>query len=81
MHHIRFRSQQGRGRFRNLIPLCKKHHALAHTSRVFADQLREDRTQIFNEYYWADKYDLFKLNLIPTPTDEMYERFYEGGRK
>lgn len=75
MHHIRFRSQQGRGQYRNLIPLCKKHHALAHTSRIFADQLREERTQQYSEWYWCDKYDLFKAGLITNTEENEFEKF------
>jgi hypothetical protein len=81
MHHIRFRSQQGRGQYRNLMPLCKKHHALAHTSRVFADKLRDDRIRMYGEWYWADKYDLCKNNLIPNTEDKTFESFMEGEQK
>lgn len=75
MHHIRFRSQQGRGTYRNLIPLCKEHHGLAHRNRVFADQLRRERIQAYGEWYWADKFDLWKQNLIPNTTDKAFEDF------
>jgi hypothetical protein len=75
MHHIQFRSQQGRGQFRNLIPLCKAHHGLAHTSRFFADGLREERIEKYGNYYWADKFDLFKEKLIQNTTDECFESF------
>lgn len=79
MHHIRFRSQQGRGNYRNLIPLCKNHHNKAHQNREFADHLREQRIEQFGEWYWADKYDLFKAGLINNTTDGAYENFFLEG--
>jgi hypothetical protein len=78
MHHIRFRSQQGRGGFRNLLPLCKEHHMKAHKERSFADYLKEERKRIYGEWYWADKFDLFQENLIPNTTDKAFEKFMEG---
>jgi HNH endonuclease len=74
-HHLRFRSQGGRGKWRNLAPLCKEHHMKAHSDRKFADWLREEREKRFGSWYWADEYDLFKANLIPNTTKEMFERF------
>jgi HNH endonuclease len=81
LHHIKFRSQQGRGNFRNLIPLCKEHHTQAHTERTFADQLKGERIQTFGEWYWADKYDLFKAALIPNTDDKTFEAFMKGEEK
>jgi hypothetical protein len=82
MHHIRFRSQQGRGGFRNLLPLCKEHHMKAHKERSFADKLKEERESIYGKWYWADKFDLFQENLIPNTTDKAFEKFMveEGER-
>lgn len=78
LHHIRFRSHQGRGQYRNLIPLCKEHHNQAHTNRMFADLLRDERKDTFGEFYWCDKYDLFKAGLIVNTTDSEFEKFFEG---
>lgn len=77
MHHIKFRSQGGRGGYRNLIPLCKKHHMLAHKDRQFSEKLRSEREKRFGKWYWADRFDLFKAGLIPTPTEECFERFMQ----
>lgn len=77
LHHIKFRSQGGRGKWRNLIPLCKEHHMKAHSDRQFAEWLRAEREKRFGEWYWADKYDLFKAGLIPNTTDEMFERYMQ----
>lgn len=77
MHHIVFRSQGGRGGYRNLIPLCSKHHRWAHQSRDFADKLRKHREKQFGPYFWADKWDLFKAGLIKDAKDEEFEKFFE----
>lgn len=75
MHHLRFRSHQGRGNYRNLIPLCNKHHGLAHTNKNFADSLREERMERYGEWYWCDKFDLLKAGLIVNSTDEEFEKW------
>jgi 5-methylcytosine-specific restriction endonuclease McrA len=75
IHHIKFRSQGGKGGYRNLIPLCKQHHNQAHSDRDFADRIRNRRELMFGEWYWADKWDLFKRVLIPNSTDEAFETF------
>ena len=77
-HHLRFRSQGGRGKWRNLVPLCKEHHMKAHSDRKFADWLREERKKRFGSWYWADEYDLFKAGLIPNTTKEAFEKYMEG---
>ena len=76
-HHLRFRSQGGRGKWRNLAPLCKEHHMQAHSDRKFADRLREEREKRFGSWYWADEYDLFKAGLIPNTTKEAFETYME----
>lgn len=75
MHHILFRSLMGKGGYRNLTPLCKEHHILAHSSREFSDKLRKERQKMYGEWYWADKYDLFKAGLIPNTDDKTFEKF------
>lgn len=74
-HHVRFRSQGGRGKWRNLAPLCKIHHQLAHQDRDFADWLRQEREARYGSWYWADEYDLFQAGLIPNTTKEAFEKF------
>ncbi len=75
MHHVKFRSQGGKGVYRNLVPLCEKHHRLAHTQRWFAEALRNERENMFGKYYWCDKRDLFKIGLIKDDTDWEFEKF------
>ncbi|AWO74945.1 HNH endonuclease [Geobacillus thermoleovorans] len=77
-HHVRFRSQGGRGKWRNLAPLCKIHHQLAHQDRDFADWLRQEREARYGSWYWADEYDLFQAGLIPNTTKEAFEKYMEG---
>jgi 5-methylcytosine-specific restriction endonuclease McrA len=74
-HHVKFRSHEGRGKWRNLMPLCVRCHRRAHDDKKFADWLRQEREKRFGPWYWADEYDLFKANLIPNTTKEMFERF------
>jgi 5-methylcytosine-specific restriction endonuclease McrA len=83
-HHIVFRSHMGSGNWRNLVPLCHRCHGFAHKYKTFAEQLREERTELFGEHFSKDKYSLFKEGLIQNTTDEAYERFMikqENGNK
>jgi 5-methylcytosine-specific restriction endonuclease McrA len=74
-HHIVFRSQFGTGQWRNLAPLCKRCHNLAHKYNSYAQQLREDREAIYGPHFHKDKWSLFKEGLIPNTTDETFEKF------
>lgn len=75
MHHIKLRSDSGKGNYRNLIPLCGNHHKLAHTSDLLIKGYQNMRENMFGKYYWCDKYDLFKLGLIEDPNDDEFEAF------
>lgn len=77
-HHLVFRSQMGSGNWRNLAPLCKRCHGMAHQLKTFAEQLREDRAYLFGEHFWKDKYTLFKEGLIPNTEDKTFEKFMRG---
>jgi 5-methylcytosine-specific restriction endonuclease McrA len=77
-HHIVFRSAFGSGNWRNLAPLCMKCHQRAHKDRAFADELRQERAAMYGEYFWADKYTLFKEGIIPNTTDEAYKRYMKS---
>lgn len=78
MHHVTFRGKQGRGVYRNLMPLCKQHHMMAHSSREFADNLREERIERYGEYYYMDAHDLTYHNLIDEPSQAKYEAFMKS---
>lgn len=75
MHHITFRSQGGRGKWFNLVPLCKELHEKCHRDREYADKWRKHKEETFGKYYAHDKYDLWKMGLIPNCTDDSYEEF------
>lgn len=77
-HHIVFRSKYGSGNWRNLVPLCNKHHQLVHKDRVLADYFRQQREDRFGTHFWKDKYALFKEGLIPNTTNEAFENFLKG---
>ncbi len=80
-HHIVFRSQFGSGNWRNLVPLCNKHHQLVHKDRVMADFFRREREKVYGPHYWKDRYTLFKEGLIPNTTSEAYEKFMKEEEK
>lgn len=75
MHHIVFRSQSGRGTWRNLVPLCKELHDKCHREREYAEYWRERAEQQFGKYFMCDKWDLYKKGLIVNCTDEAFEKF------
>ncbi|WP_100406246.1 HNH endonuclease [Bacillus solitudinis] len=88
MHHIVFRSQSGRKGYRNLVPLCKLHHDFCHEkfptkelreaySGWYAEMWREKHELKYGPFFAADKFDLYKANLISNTTDEAFERFME----
>lgn len=81
IHHARFRSQQGKGNFRNLIPLCKEHHMKCHKDFNYAEKWREWLVKRYGSYFWCDKYDLWKMGLIKDPTNEELEKFFEREEK
>lgn len=78
MHHIKLRSDSGKGTYRNLIPLCASHHRLTHTSSELIKGYQNMRETLYGEYYWCDKYDLFKLGMIEDPNDEEFEAFMKS---
>jgi 5-methylcytosine-specific restriction endonuclease McrA len=80
-HHIVFRSQMGSGNWRNLAPLCKRCHHMAHQLKTFAEQLREDRAAIYGPWFHADKYTLFKEGLIPNTEDKTFDKFMQQEEK
>lgn len=77
VHHARFRSQQGKGGFRNLIPLCKIHHMKCHKIFSYAEQWREWLIERYGELYYCDKYDLWKMGLIKEPDYNEFEKYMQ----
>lgn len=80
MHHVVYRSQGGRGGYRNLMPLCKSHHDMAHSSKEFADHLREERAEAFGEAFFTDEHDLYDAGLIGEATKANFENYMNRGR-
>ncbi|GIN88685.1 hypothetical protein J6TS2_50710 [Heyndrickxia sporothermodurans] len=77
-HHIRFRSNSGRGNWRNIRFLCDKHHRGSyspHQNEDLRKELEKLHESLYGPYYYCDKYDLFKLGLIDNTTDSAYEKF------
>lgn len=77
MHHIVYRSQGGRGGFRNLIPLCEYHHELAHKSRAFSDEIKASREVVYGKHFYCDRFDLFEHGLIDDPNEEAFEEYMQ----
>lgn len=78
-HHCKFLSGMGRGTWRNGIPLCGENHRLAkdspHKSEITAEKYRQHKIKMYGEYYYMDRWDLFKRNLIPNTTESAFEEF------
>ena len=85
MHHIKEKGYGtgGRGKWRNLIPLCYEHHRGTygvHGSKGngLGERLEQLAIDQFGEWYWADEYDLWMAGHIENPTQELFEKFMEG---
>jgi ferredoxin len=81
IHHRKFRSGLGRNNPRNGCPLCQTCHEHCHTDALFAQHWRDEAKAIWGEYYFWDKFDLWKHGMIERPTEELLERFFEGERE
>ena len=83
MHHVVYRSQSGRGVWRNGIPLCDIHHDRAHKEKAYRLMLIELRIVLFGPHFFKDKWDLWYEGLIADPTNEALEKFMidQGGKE
>jgi hypothetical protein len=84
-HHVYFRSSGGRGTYRNLRFLCSEHHRgvnSVHKNRKMRKQLEELHKQLYGEFYYCDRFDLFQMGMIPNTTKDSFEKFMreEGER-
>lgn len=80
LHHVmpKGMSQSGRGVKTNLVPLCAEHHrgkTGVHSDAKLMRKYKDKCKERFNEHYFRDKYDLWKMGLIERPTTELYEKF------
>jgi ferredoxin len=80
IHHRKFRSGLGRNNPRNGCPLCLECHEKCHTDAAFAQKWRDEAKSIWGEYYFWDKYDLWKHGMIERPTEPLMDQFFEGER-
>ncbi len=76
-HHVIYRSQIGRGVWRNAIPLCLHHHDLVHEMKAFRKHLEAMRIKQFGPYFYMDKWDLWLKGLIEDPTQKEYDKFMD----
>lgn len=77
-HHVKFKSNSGRGKARNVRFLCGEHHRGKegpHQSETFRRELEKIHEKEHGPLYWADEYDLYKLRLIPNTTKKAYEKY------
>ncbi len=61
-HHVRFRSNGGRGGWRNIRFLCNEHHRgkySPHQDEGVRRALEVIHEEMYGEWFWADRYDLF----------------------
>lgn len=77
MHHAVFRSQQGRGTFRNLIPLCNEHHRKCHQDFTYAQKWRDYLKTRYGPYYYQDRFDLWKAGIIHNYEELTFNLFME----
>jgi 5-methylcytosine-specific restriction endonuclease McrA len=80
LHHIVHKGYGigGRGVWRNLVPLCITHHTGekgVHTIAKYDQYWKDRHKELFGEYYYCDRWDLWMKGLIENPTEELYERF------
>lgn len=82
LHHIFFRSGDGRGVWRNGVPLCNNCHDRCHLSGAPDKQRwRERAERLYGQYYYYDEFDLWKAGLIEDPTRDNLESFMEQEAK
>lgn len=83
-HHVLFRSNGGRGRWRNVRFLCGEHHRgdySPHQNEDLRKELEQLHESLYGKWYWSDKYDLYKAGIIENTTDRAFENFMRGERR
>lgn len=58
IHHVRFRSQQGRGVETNGALLCTPCHRNVHQNRELAVSLQQEYEEKYGPNYYRDKWDI-----------------------
>ena len=57
IHHVRFKSQSGRGVYSNGILLCTLCHIKVHRDYDLAESLRQRMIERYGNDYYKDEYD------------------------
>src|SRR5690606_2763643 len=87
MHHVmpkgHSRLKNGRGVWRNLRALCPQHHrgeegVHGKNGAEKMSELQELHESLYGKWFYMDRYDLFKLNLIPNTDSVTFEIFMKG---
>lgn len=52
-----------------------------HQNRELMEKYQKRHEELYGPYYHCDKYDLFKMGLIPNTTDKEYENSWKRKRK
>lgn len=81
-HHVKFRGNSGRGGWRNIRFLCSEHHRgnySPHQNETLRKEIEALHEELYGPHYFCDKYDLFKLGLIPNTDDKSFEKFFGEG--
>lgn len=79
LHHVVHKGYGigGRGRWRNIVPLCLNHHTGAdgvHTIIANDEYWKEKHHQQFGPYFHCDPWDLWMKGVIENPTEELFEK-------
>lgn len=82
-HHVKYRSQSGRGTKRNGLPLCNLHHndhtqGIHHNSKL-RKRIEELFIRTFGEEYFKDEYDLYLEGKINEPNKDLLEEYFKKG--
>lgn len=78
LHHIIYASKLGKGKWRNLVPLCDTHHKQVHDEPRKGLGIKNKREGKYGPHYMCDEYDLFKMGLIQNPTHKEFEEYMKS---
>ena|SRR5690625_3432660 len=56
-HHVKYKTQNGRGVFTNGVCLCRKCHDKAHSYKDLRKNLEQMMIDKYGDRYWADEWD------------------------
>ena len=80
-HHIRAKSDMGKGVFTNCLPVCRPCHTEIERNAELRQSWKEWAKREYSVYYWADKYDLWIGGFIKEPDETMRKEFLEKAVK